>query len=105
MGKLLPRFIASALVIASAMAGAVTNSQGMVSRIYPSTDDKTYFRLASDTCNVGSDYYYFPNNGTAAQKAWFALLLLASGSGKPINVSVENCDLGNKQIRYLFIEP
>jgi type 1 fimbria pilin len=94
------------LVACPAGALAYTNTVGAVARIFPSGDSNIYFRLADDQCNVASsgDYYYFSTTHAQA-KNWYAVLLLASASGKQITVSVNDCATGNKAIRYLLIDP
>lgn len=95
--------MALAILAFSGSVSAYTNSSGTVERIFPNDGSSVYFRLSGDTCNTGSDYYYF-NLGQANAKNWNALLLLAFAMGKPISVSLDNCDAGNKAIRYLFID-
>jgi len=42
------------------------------------------------------------NQQPAAQN-WFAMLLAASATGKPVRVSVESCGIaGNTAVRYIY---
>ncbi|WP_347331329.1 hypothetical protein [Marinimicrobium locisalis] len=88
-------------------ADAKKTVRGEVARIYPASN-AIHFRLKNDDCISGSQYYYFnltDASGEASElsKAWYALLLSASVSGKGIAVSVEEClDEGRIPVRYIY---
>jgi hypothetical protein len=90
-------------LLVSSSAYCAEFSNGEVERIYPAEDGTIYFRLKNDACNISPSYYYFTNDRASA-KNWYAILLLATGAGRKVNVAVPACSAGNKSINYLLIE-
>jgi len=92
------------MLLLTPQANAVESS-GVVSRIFPNGNN-VYFRLKNDTCinSATNDYYYIDMvNQKPAASNWFAMLLAASATGKPVRVSVEACGVaGNTAIRYIY---
>lgn len=81
-------------------SNAAVLGEGEIEIIYP-TGSKINFRLKNDSCNnTANNEYYYINMDTQqpAAKNWYALLLTASATGKPISVSVLSC----AQVRYIF---
>jgi hypothetical protein len=76
-------------------------TSGEISRIYP-TNNKIFFRLKNDTCNPNNRYYYF-NLDSETSKAWYALILSAANTSKPISVSIHECpSAADVSVRYIL---
>lgn len=74
---------------------------GEVARIYPS-GNAVHFKLKNDQCGNTGQYYYFML-GTEVEKAWYALLLAAANTNKPVAVSVPACPTTTYvQVRYIY---
>lgn len=74
---------------------------GEVARIYPS-GNAVHFTLKNDQCGSTGQYYYFPL-GSEVEKAWYALLLAAANTAKPVRVSLPACPTTSYvQVRYIF---
>lgn len=83
------------------------NSTGVIQRIYLSGNNY-FFRLqGADTCakntNGYNEYYFFTTTNPLA-KSYYALLLSAAISKKPITIRVKtDCSTdGQKEILYIF---
>ena len=89
-------------IILPVYSNAAVTKSGEVSRIYAS-GNTVHFRLKNDTsCNPNNKYYIFSLD-TEVKKSWYALLLAAANTGKPISVSVTQCPTDNHEvIRYLY---
>lgn len=71
------------LALLFASLPAYAGSTGLVSRIYPS-GDTINFQL-KDACKTGTVYWQFDIR-TDIGKAWYALLLSAATTGRPVNI-------------------
>lgn len=74
-------FIAALLLSANAVANITVS--GEVVRIYPH-GSAVHFKLKNDPCGSASQYYYFTLSSDI-EKAWFALLLAAANTSKPVD--------------------
>jgi len=92
------------IICTPALAETIT---GEITRIYP-TRDTINFRLKSDLCVTGSQYYYFKMNetdnvGMYAAKNWYAMLLASAMASKPVSVRVGACPQdGNVEVTYIY---
>lgn len=74
---------------------------GEVARIYPS-GNAVHFKLKDDQCGNTVQYYYFMLV-TEVEKAWYALLLAAANTNKPVAVSVPACPRTTYvQVHYIY---
>ena len=93
--------LALLLLLGSFSSYALETAVGEVARIYPSGNTVS-FKLKKDQCNPNHKYYYFTLD-SEVKKAWYALILAAANSAKPIRVSVAECPTdANVEIRYLL---
>lgn len=103
--NLVKKYIKSALFIfallMSVNAAANVTVQGEVARLYPS-GNAVHFKLKNDQCGNTGQYYYFPL-GTEVEKAWYAMLLAAATTGKPVKVSIPGCPAtAYVLVRYIY---
>lgn len=92
-------FIVALLLSANAFANLT--ARGEVARIYPH-GSAVHFKLKNDPCGSTSQYYYFTLSSDV-EKAWFALLLAAANTGKPVSVSIPACPTtSHVQVRYIY---
>lgn len=78
---------------------------GTVEVLYPSAPSQVYFRLKGDVC-TSPEYFKFSLD-TEEGKAWYAMLLAAATTGKPVKVSLYACPIqgnGAAVVRYIFQE-
>ena len=83
------------------MAAHAAETIGEVSRLYPHSNGRVYFRIVGDTCKT-STYWYF-DLGTDAADAWYAMLLSAAHNKTPVNVAHGNCiSTDHQTISYVY---
>jgi len=77
------------LLVMSFTTRAAVGAKGTVEVLYPSHPGIVYFRLKNDIC-TGSGYFKFALN-TEEGRAWYALLLAAANTSKPVIVPAPEC--------------
>ena len=77
------------LMVLSFGVSATIKAGGTVEVLYPSNPGLVYFRLKDDICS-GSSYFKFSLT-TEEGRAWFALLLAAANTSKPVIVAAPEC--------------
>lgn len=81
------------LVLFTAEAMAV-DIVGKVSHLYSSKYDNVYFRIEGDTCKTEANgkFWYFPRGPVGDHSHhWYAMLLAAGTSGKPVKIQKPAC--------------
>lgn len=97
-----PGLTASIVLFAlSAQAAAQVFASGEVDRLYPSSTNLISFKLKGDTCIPNENYYTFSLDAPAG-KAWYAMLLTAANTGRPVTVRVTQCAASNVQADYIY---
>jgi len=79
----------SLLMAVSFGASAIIKTSGTVEILYPSKPGLVYFKLKNDSCDT-SGYFKF-SLSTEEGRAWYALLLAAANTSKPISVAAPQC--------------
>jgi hypothetical protein len=93
--------VAVALLSLVDQAYAQQFGTGEVEKIFPSGLGVINFRLKGDTC-IPSEYYYTFSLDAPSGKAWYAMLLTAANTGRPVTVRVTTCGAANLQADYIF---
>ena len=77
---------------------------GLVKRIYPVSDGTVYFRLVGACKTV--TYFHF-STASQAGKNWYAMLLSASATARPVRISLpQPCnDAEHQAVQYVFQDP
>lgn len=75
---------------------------GEIARIYPSVN-KIYFKLKNDQCGKPISGYYSFELDSEYKKAWYAMLLAAANTGKPIRASIPGCPVNDETIAVNYI--
>lgn len=100
--KMTKFILLSTMITMSLFANAAFTISGEISRIYPS-NSTVKFRLKNDNqCNPNSKYYYFDLD-SEVKKAWFAMILAAANTSKPVRVSIHQCPTdADVEVRYVY---
>ncbi|ARU28133.1 hypothetical protein [Cellvibrio sp. PSBB006] len=75
---------------------------GEIARIYPSVN-KIHFKLKNDQCGKPISSYYTFELDSEYKKAWYAMLLAAANTGKPIRASIPGCPVNDEMIPVNYI--
>lgn len=93
--------IAALLLSANVTANTSVTVEGKISRIYPNSGN-VFFKLKNDQCGNTGKYYYFTLDSDV-EKAWYAMVLAAANTDKPVSVSLPACPVAtNVQVRYIY---